>query len=518
MSKIKYIISLLAVVAFLSACNESLEDTYSEYSGDGKIRYVAKCSDVSTTPGWERLIINWVNGTDATIDKIKIVWTYEERKDSVFLPNTATSYVLANLKNGNYRLDVCAVDQFGNQSLRESTSGRPYTREHEVMRAFSRGVIKSFFLKDKMIFFTDQWNENILEMKLQYKNTQGDVKEFTFDEESYDTLLMLDDVSMNPADSVYVLRRGKLEGCPDELVFDPYVISRHKNFSAGFANAIERRYGYSTATKEQEAEFVNFVENAEELELDYNIENLEDVLYCRNLKRLVVGKNRYLNGSRVTQYDNSKILNNPAKSYQILGKASEILGLKVHYYGNQSRNIHYFDKIYPYMVYEGFPRLPEDLVVLDSTNLKKYEDGSKVRCEPKDPYAILDNLVDDDPGTRWETTPFQSMRTHEMQMQLQEVTEIRGIKISQITYAANESAAPYFMPTNISIQTSRDGAVWENVTHFEGNELGRGTGEVTLLPIAEGSRQVRYIKFTLRDGNDLGGFWRIQLGDIMFYK
>lgn len=520
MSNRRYIISLLAVAACLIGCNESLEDTYSDYAGDGKIRYVAKCSDVYATPGWERLIVNWVNGTDATIDKIRIVWTCDERRDSVFLPNTTTSHVFDNLPNGTYRFDICAMDKFGNQSIQETTYGRPYTREHEVMRAFTRGVIKSFFVNNKMIFFTDQWNDNIVEIKLQYKNTQGETKYFTFDKGTdYNAFLTLDDVSMNPADTVYVLRRGKLEGCPDELVFDPYVISRHKNFSAGFVNAIERRYGYSTETKEQEDEFVRFVENAEELELDYNIETLEDVLYCSKLKRLVVGKNRYLQ-TRSTSFDNSKILNAPAKSYQVIAKASEpdILGLKVHYYGNKTSRIHYFDKEYPYMVYEGYPQLPADLEIINADALREYENGNKISCTPEDPYAILNNLVDDDSKTRWSTTSFSTMRTYNMQMELKEETEIRGIKVAQILYEAAEYEAPYFMPTLISIQTSRDGAVWENVTHFETNELGRGTGEVTLLPIAEGSRRVRYIKFSLRDGNDQGSFWMIRLGDIMLYK
>ena len=93
MNKRKYIINLLlAMVALLAGCNESLEDTYSDYAGDGKIRYVAKCSDLDVVPGWERLMLSWVNGTDATIDKIKVAWMFEGQRDSVYLPGTATSY------------------------------------------------------------------------------------------------------------------------------------------------------------------------------------------------------------------------------------------------------------------------------------------------------------------------------------------------------------------------------------------------------------------------------------------
>ena len=174
MRKRKYIINLFAAAALLVGCGESLEDTYSDYAGNGKIRYVAKCTEVHTTPGWERLLLEWINGTDATVDKIKVVWSCEDRKDSVLLSNTTESYELKNLTNGTYRFDVCAVDGAGNESLMETTYGRPYTKEHEIMLAFTRGVVKPFFVKDKLIFFSDQWNENIEEIKLQYKNTKGE--------------------------------------------------------------------------------------------------------------------------------------------------------------------------------------------------------------------------------------------------------------------------------------------------------------------------------------------------------
>ena len=74
-------------------------------------------------------------------------------------------------------------------------------------------------------------------------------------ETSYNSFITIDGVSMNPTDTVYVLRKGRLEGCPDLIEFDPLALSREKIYSSGFVNAIERRYGYSTKTKEQEDEF-----------------------------------------------------------------------------------------------------------------------------------------------------------------------------------------------------------------------------------------------------------------------
>lgn len=51
-----------------------------------------------------------------------------------------------------------------------------------------------------------------------------------------------------------------------------------------------RRYGYHTDTKEDEVRFEEFVENAQELEFDYDMETFEDILYCPNLKKLVFRK------------------------------------------------------------------------------------------------------------------------------------------------------------------------------------------------------------------------------------
>ncbi len=521
MRKRKNIINLFAAVALFVSCSESLEDTYSDYAGDGKIRYVAKCTEVHATPGWERLIVEWINGTDATVDKIKVVWSCEDRKDSVLLPANSTSYELTNLtEDGTYRFDVCAVDGTGNESLVETTYGRPYTKDHEIMLAFTRGIIKSYFLNNKMIFFSDSWSDNIVEIKLKYKDTQGNTQYYTFDKEtSYNTLVTIDDVSMSPTDTVYVLRQGMLEDCPDVIEFDPITVSRKKNYSAGFVDAIHRRYGYSTDTKEQEEEFENFIENVEELEFDYDLETFEDVLYCPKLKKLIFGKNRYLNSQYSTEKDKSNLLGSAEKSIQILNKANEpdILGLTIEYYGSWFY-IPYFEEELPYMTYMDYPTLPE-MEIIGSDALKEYDDGNKILCSPTDPYAKLENLLDDDSSTRWETTSYTSLRDYDMQMELLEATEISGIKVAQVLYDPRmDNQAPNFMPSVISIQTSTDGANWENVTFVESNYLGCGSGEVTLLPIAEGKRLVRYIKFTIRDGIDSGGNCMCKLGDILLYK
>lgn len=54
---------LMALPLLLTSC-ESITDTFKEFAGDGEIKYLGKCDNLTVTPGWERLIINWDNTPD----------------------------------------------------------------------------------------------------------------------------------------------------------------------------------------------------------------------------------------------------------------------------------------------------------------------------------------------------------------------------------------------------------------------------------------------------------------------
>lgn len=522
MRKIKNTLSLFLAMMLLAGCNESLEDTYKSVTDGGKIRYVAKCSDIRVNSGWERLIIEWKNGTDATIHKIKLTWTYDGKKDSVLLEPLTTKFELNKLYNTVYRFDIVALDKEGNKSLNETTYGRPYTKDHEIMNAFSRGVAKAYFLKNKMIFFADKYNENILEMILEYKDTKGETQQYVFTKNTYGDFITINDVSMNPDDEVYILRRGKFEDSVDEIVFDPYPISRMKNYSSGFLHAIERRYGYSTNTKEEEILFEKFINEVEELEFDYDIETFEDILYCPNLKKLIFGKNRYLSNKYEPKY-RSMISSDETKSKLVVDKARDLLGLEIDYYGADGSNdefvAHYFKFPMYFSKYMGFSTLPIDMEIIGKEAFREYENGDLISSTPKDPYAKVNNLLDNDNISRWETTSSTQVKRYTLQMELKEVTMIRGIKIAQPYYYPDQDLrTPFFMLKTIDIETSVDGAYWENVTYFKSVTLGRSSGEVTLLKFPEGERAVRQVRVTVQDGIDLNGNCMISLGDIVLYK
>lgn len=48
------------VTGFVGELQRELEDTYSDYAGDGRF-VTKKCFDLSVKPGWQRLIVEWTN-------------------------------------------------------------------------------------------------------------------------------------------------------------------------------------------------------------------------------------------------------------------------------------------------------------------------------------------------------------------------------------------------------------------------------------------------------------------------
>ena len=138
----KYLWILISLV-LVAGC-ESLEDTYSDYAGDGAIRYLGKCTKVSVAPGWKRLIVKWVNNVDPVIDKIKVRWQVNDMKDSILLAPNTTEYSIPDLEDGNYEVTVCAIDKNGNESLANPIFGRPYTPTLDFQTLLCKETFSAF--------------------------------------------------------------------------------------------------------------------------------------------------------------------------------------------------------------------------------------------------------------------------------------------------------------------------------------------------------------------------------------
>ena len=506
MRRISYIINLLIVTAILIGCGESLEDTYD--AGNGRIRYLGKCKDLSVTVGWKRLHLEWKNSVDADIESVKVSWTVKDVKRDSLLPRGTTSCELLDLADGTYFLEVCAVDKNGNESFVITNYARPYTEDHEIVRTFTKAITKFYKVGEHLVFFMDTWNDNIIDITLHYTSSlNGGKKQMTLTKEifkkGFDILKNVD-----TREKIYIEREGKLEGCPDTLKFEPIELEDTRIYTSDFKSAIQMRYGFSDKSDVEKIEFEHFIDTVTMLEFDYDMTTFEDVLYCSKLKKIILGKNRYLVGIYPTTKDKS-ILYDEERSIKALNAAIDLRGVVIeryndHYFGNESELNSLENR--------GATELPDNLSYILPSMI------DTITCSIEDQESYLEELLDNDMVTWWEST-LQSdvVRTYELTIVLKEEQPIHGIKIIQALYdPTKDRDSKYYIPSSIKIKTSVDERSWQNVTFMEENTLGQGSGESTLLPIAEGTRSVKFIKVTLVDGVN-GSVARVKLADIVAY-
>ena len=123
--RIYYTVGLLAVL-LTAGCSESLEETYDEFAGDGMIRYLGKCADVSVNPGWERLQVVWKHNIDAGVKKVKITWSSDKGSGEIFADpydpdsdDLMDTVYIENLVDAMYTVRVNNVADDGRESLVE---------------------------------------------------------------------------------------------------------------------------------------------------------------------------------------------------------------------------------------------------------------------------------------------------------------------------------------------------------------------------------------------------------------
>ena len=255
--KLRYLINLFIASMSLIACNESLEDTYSDYAGDGRIRYVGKCSGLDATPGWYRLSLKWTNSIDATIDSIRVTWpaSSDVIRDTL-LNATDTTLILDNLQDGTYRIGLQAVDKRGEKSLEITTYARPYTKNHEIVKTFTQAVTKFYRVGNNLVFFTDKWNDDIVDLNLHCTDREEKIYGLT-KERMNEGFLTVENVDMEKP--ITISRVGRIMGTSDTIQFNTLTLENKRTLTSDFISAIQYRYGFSTATPTLESEFNHWI-------------------------------------------------------------------------------------------------------------------------------------------------------------------------------------------------------------------------------------------------------------------
>ncbi len=521
MKMIKYIIVLWFSMVLLLGCSESLEETYDKWSGDGKIRYPAKCMNARVIPGWERLTVKWKNGTDAATKNVKVTWSANDMRDSLLLPPTDTVCEISGLKNTSYRIDIQTITEDGLQSLMETRYGRPYSLEHEIVRTFSQGITKYFRIgSNALIYFVGHKDEeHVLEMKLHYTNTAGNkVTQDVWPDDAtanVNSCYIVKDIRMNEGDSVYISRVGLLPNCEDIIHFEPVVLKVNERvFTSDFKTNIQRHYGFTDQTDVEKIEFEHFIDTVRTLEFDFDIASLEDILYCPKLEKIVLGKNRYYWENQGQVMKGETTLYEVERSVNVLKMVREL---------NKNFTIERYN--------EHFPQLPKELAYMTISKENQQESDlglnyldvaliDKYECSEKDPQGYnshLDWLFDNMPTTKWQTYTQADLRTYEITLYLKEAQLIKGIVVRQSRNTDKNSTSYY--PDQIKIEVSENLFAWENVNGENGIEetlLGRAPGETNIVYLKKPGKY-QYVRITMTDKTYITNS-SLALADIVLFQ
>lgn len=488
-----FIVSLL----FFGGC-ESLEDTYSDYAGEGTIRYLGKCNDLSVKPGWQRLIVTWTNHVDPAIDKVKVSWTLDGITRDSLLEKGTTECNIRNLENATYEVAVCSVDKDGNCSLPALTSERPYTLDHESIKSFTRMFDKYFFVGKHLAIVFSEWQGDVETASLNYYSG-GERKILELDSVFVtDNKYCLVPDEIDAGTKVTINRSGRLTGCSDLIVFNPYELTRdNRTYTPDFKQWLREKYGQSEITEA-------FVNARTELEIDYDINSFEDILNFPNLKTLVLGKNRYLSEDNLGKNKNASKVSDLEISTFALDVACKVNGLKVERY-----NEHYFPIGEHSFIHDlPNPKLPEDLSFLSSQNWT-------YSCSNEEYEYGIDFIFDESSTRGWQPSIHSKLYTYEMVVDMQETQTVNGVLVTQ-KLSVPSSAYEKCIAKKIQIKVSVDNKTWKDATRVIENTLGNTVGESTMI-ILPVPLHVRYLKFVVRDQAYNKTFYTISLGKIKVF-
>lgn len=505
----KYIGILLGMLVCVSACqNESLEDTYKDYSGNGEIRYIGKCTDLLVKPGWKRLIVTWGNNIDPIIRNVKVKWAQEGVTDSVLLERGTTEYSIESingkeLEDGNYEVAVSGVDVNGNSSIETSLFARPYTYSHEEVLGFNRVIAKSYVVRNRLILYFLQWQANMEKAELSYTKKDGSVGNLELTKEVVNKLYFLLPDEIDPSKPIILNRKGKLPGCEDVIDFEPYEYSSARLFEADFKQEMRRQYGFDDEIPAE------WADNVETLYLDWSIRSFDDILNLPNLKKLVLGSRRYLLPDAVSnvKYGQSTVAEKKASDFA-LEVLHELNGLTVERYNKHYRTITQKDFIED----KGNTNVEPEITPLDLTDLK-----ITMLPEDKEEFSSgLENLTDGDYTTSWDPIYLSLFTTYEFTLDLKDLKKLSGLRLvqKQFSRTGENSVAPEV----IVIKVSKDKVHWENATYVEENPLGRSNGEINYVPFSKEVKdsEYRYVQLTISAGA-YGGFYYSGIAEVSLY-
>ena len=571
-NKLYYILWLLAVL-FMASC-EDLEDTYDEFAGDGKIRYVGKCSDMEVAPGWERLRVTWRDNLDATVKRVKITWQsekdtkpfvrYIDRKDGEVNTGTMDTVYLEGLQDAVYSVRVSNLSADSTESIVVEKYGRPYTKAHEDLRTFTQGIVNFYPMKDRLAVILDEDNDNLKELILHYWGTDEQQHEWNIKEHmsaeikapygtyGRDYMFLIPDVDglgIDFSKPLTVTRKGRLTSCIDEIEFDEMPLALGERvWSPGFSSWMRNTYGPAWESE---------VDRITTVKLDYDITSFQDLLYFTRLEKVILGENRYMLPGHTTE---NRSTTDEYKGWVTLQFLRDVYGVEAiryngladpmgayygHYFFN-TVNVSGSDLSYEWVLQDagkidgswmtGTPPLLTEKGECENLQYMKEVvplnmDEWKVTCSDTTYNGNKKNgaglLLDDDPMTCFEPGLTLGAKVFEVKFDMQELKVLQGFKVVQPDPSTMSSSQDIeeelsWLLSSIKIELSEDGYIWKNATYEDGTvTIGNSFGETTMIVIPEELRRpVRYVRLTMSNRHtkevDNGtALFSLRLGDFV---
>lgn len=508
MKKIIKNITMAVMLLFsLTACQD-IKDTYAEMAGDGEIRYIGMCSDLTVSPGWKRLIVNWNNNVDPVIDKIKVKWVNDGMADSVLLDRGTTTYSIPNLEDATYEIIVSSIDKEGNSSLTNTIYGRPYTDNHEEVLSFTRVVAKHFYLGNSLIMLFSGWQNGLESAILKYTKRNGTEGELALNADiAAQSIYVLPD-EIDPSKPVTLNRTGRIGSCTDPITFAPYELSHQATYTSDFKEFIKKKYGMGSKAMDADGNIINsWAENLETLEIDADINSLEDLLQMPKLKKLIIGKNTYLTklGAEDATRGQYKLYD-PTISNKVLDIMHQHTGLTIERY-----NKHYQGITSSHLKEMGAAKLPQlDLYDLSKANIS-------VSPSDEDGYnSHPEYLIDGKTSTCWKPFASSAQKNYVFTVDLGKEVEASGVEVIQ-KYFSETDQDNDLAPQKITMQYADNSGGFQDATYETENYIGTSSGQTILLPFAKGKQKVRYLKFSVSSQYYYGTF-DITFAEVGLYK
>lgn len=506
----KYIYNIamsILLVTSLSACQD-IKDTYAEMAGDGEIRYIGKCDNLTISSGWKRLIVNWTNNVDPIIDKIKVKWMNDDMADSVLLDRGTTTYSIPNLEDATYEVIVSSLDKDGNSSLTNTIYGRPYTDNHEEVLSFSRVIAKQFYLDNNLILLFSGWQNGLESANLKYTKKDGSDGELAINADIASQPIYVLPDEIDPSKPVTLYRTGRIGNCTDLITFAPYELSHQATYTSDFKEFIKKKYGLGSKAMDADGNIINsWAENLETLEIDADINSLEDLLQMPKLKKLIIGKNTYL--TKLGAEDETRgqyKLYDPVISNKVLDIMHQHTGLTIERY-----NKHYQGIATSHLKEMGAATLPK-LVLYDLSKA----DISMAPADQDGYNSHPEYLIDGKASTCWKPFASSSQKNYVFTIDLGKEVEASGVEVIQ-KYFDEAAQDNDIAPQKIIMQYADNTGGFQDATHETENYIGTSSGQTILLPFAKGKQKVRYLKFTVSSLYYYGTF-DITFAEVGLYK